>query len=58
MGGKSNKKRDGFLMTGHDRKTYDYPGQHEELQAAHKIKMKRDQLRKKRKKKKWCFVSN
>jgi len=39
-------------MTRSNGESYDYPGQREEEQALHKIRMKRDQLRKKRKKKK------
>lgn len=32
-------------------RSYDYPGQRELLRAEHKVRMKRDQLRKKRKRK-------
>jgi len=38
-------------MTKENGESYDYPGQHEEKQLKHKIQMKRNQLRKKRKKK-------
>ena len=38
------KKQKSYLMTKYDRSSYDYPGQHEEL------RMKRDKLRMKRKK--------
>ena len=48
----NKKKPKSFLMTRSNGESYDYPGQHEEERQAHKIKMKRDQLRKKRKKKK------
>jgi hypothetical protein len=44
------KKQKSYLMTKYDRSSYDYPGQHEEIRLKHKIRMKRNKLRKKRKK--------
>lgn len=43
------KKQKSYLMTKNDGSSYDYPSQHEELRLKHKIRMKRDKIRKKRK---------
>ena len=44
------KKQKSYLMTKNDGSSYDYPGQHEEIRLKHKIRMKRNKLRQKRKK--------
>ena len=49
------KKHRGTIMAEEvngEHRSYDYPGQREELRLSHKVRMKRDQLRKKRKKRK------
>lgn len=50
----AKKKPKSFIMAEEingESVSYDYPGQREGLRVAHQIRMKRDQLRKKRKKK-------
>ena len=50
-----NRKKQGYIMAeliNGKSVSYEYPGQREELRNKHKIRMKRHELRKKRKRKK------